>query len=408
MTAAAQKTKRPAKGRASSKRPLRTQFNGKGGKYEVAKTDARKTPNTKIESAQATSVNARAYIEALLDEEFDRSTPMSEEKLPNSFSSPLLLPALTQSMTDVLGENAAPTPIQGLALKHLMSLAHARSWQEFLLASETGSGKSFAYLLPLIQYLKETDEAAINSTQCLPVNPRALVLTPTHDLSRQLSVFPHTLRETSRSISTSAREMKHLIDSLEGKLLAMEGPAQTTSAARPVDPLVSTPVKALEMKFGPGKPEMGLKIVECVVVDEADILFGTLRSVYFLASVLAARGHPVSPDARPTKYLFHLILTSIPASLSTYLGTHHPTLMRLASPHSHQLPAKLHTEHMGWTDGNCFADIEKRLRQVWAGDALHRAHHSSLTPALARQKQEIERVRAESDQLVTQLSRALT
>ncbi|KAL5534904.1 MRH4 [Sanghuangporus sanghuang] len=427
MTAAAQKTKRPPKGRANSKGSSRSQFkptsrtrlaadlkpDGKGGKYEVAKTEARKTPNTKVENAQASTVNARESIEALLDEEFDRSTPMSEEKLPNSFSSPLLLPALTQSMADVLGANAAPTPIQGLALKHLMSLAHARSWQEFLLASETGSGKSFAYLLPLIQYLKETEEAAINSTQRLPINPRALVLAPTHELSRQLSVFAKSLIHYAkirvlcasranvpttidrRTVSTSsAREMKHLIDSLESKLFATEGAAQTTSTARPVDLLVSTPVKALEMvrgwgwdkvgkeesnwggkKFRPGKPEMGLKRIECVVVDEADILFDPDfrdSTLGLLSDISAARGHPVSTDARSTKYPFHLILTSatIPASLSTYLSTHHPTLTRLASPHLHQLPATLHTEHIGWTGGNRFADIEKRLRQVWAEDAL--------------------------------------
>jgi ATP-dependent RNA helicase MRH4 len=72
-------------------------------------------------------------------------------------------------------------------------------------------------------------------------------------------------------------------------------PALRTSGptTRPVDVLVGTPMKLLEMLFGRGwdrdekdqydaagkrwpraKPEMGLANIEWVVVDEADVLFG--------------------------------------------------------------------------------------------------------------------------------------
>ena len=72
----------------------------------------------------------------------------------------------------------------------------------------------------------------------------------------------------------------------------------------------------------------------------------------------------------PIKYPFNFVLTSatIPSSLAVYLDKFHPSLTRLASPHLHRLPASLKTEHFSWTGGNRDADIERRLRRVWAED----------------------------------------
>lgn len=116
-----------------------------------------------------------------------------------------------------------------------------------------------------------------------------------------------------------------------------------------------------------------------------------------LADIAAAKGRPVpvlpvspvslretrpTPDSpQPISYPFHLLLTSatIPNSLSNYLSTHHPALIRLASPKLHHLPSALRTEHAKWTGGNKDADIERRIRRVWAEDAL--THAKSALPA---------------------------
>lgn len=109
-----------------------------------------------------------------------------------------------------------------------------------------------------------------------------------------------------------------------------------------------------------------------------------------LADISEARGHPVpfstdsslsniSPSSKSSpsaseqqllNYPFNLILTSatIPSALAVYLDKHHPTLMRLASPNLHHLPKTLQTEYVNWTGGNKFADIERRIRKVWAED----------------------------------------
>ena len=90
---------------------------------------------------------------------------------------------------------------------------------------------------------------------------------------------------------------------------------------------------------------------------------------------------PVTPE--PINYPFNLLLTSatIPNSLNIYLEKHHPSLIRLASPHLHHLPKTLQTEYVNWTGGNKFADVERRIRQVWAEDSAN-ASLTSLSKIL--------------------------
>lgn len=55
--------------------------------------------------------------------------------------------------------------------------------------------------------------------------------------------------------------------------------------------------------------------------------------------------------------------------------------MRLASPRLHNLPKTLQTEYVNWTGGNKYADIERRIRRVWAEDASA-GNSNSLTKVL--------------------------
>lgn len=160
-------------------------------------------------------------------------------------------------------------------------------------------------------------------------------MAPTHELTRQLSGFAKSLvhyaklrvlcasranvptqpDRRQRSVSTP-RQMKNALFSSSSSLSLGENCGSGSGSGsggseilvggkglggkeRPLDVLVSTPVKALEMvrgwgwdkvkegeaqgwekegkpvkPFKPGKAEMGLERVDCVVVDEADVLFG--------------------------------------------------------------------------------------------------------------------------------------
>ena len=86
---------------------------------------------------------------------------------------------------------------------------------------------------------------------------------------------------------------------------------------------------------------------------------------------------------KPVNYPFNLLLTSatIPNSLNLYLERYHPSLIRLASPRLHHLPKTLQTEYVDWTGGNKFADVERRIRRVWAEDSAN-ASLTSLSKIL--------------------------
>jgi ATP-dependent RNA helicase MRH4 len=187
------------------------------------------------------------------------------------------------------------------------------------MAAETGSGKSIAYLLPVLQDLKQSETRMHNemaeerrATPELELNPRALILAPTHELCRQLSGFAKALSHevklrvlcASRANIKDARDDNSSWKKMVGQFEGMQnsdgaettGNVETRKASIPLDIVVGTPMKLLEMVRGrgwnrqevdaiedvevnrwrrqTGKPEMGLANIEWVVVDEADILFG--------------------------------------------------------------------------------------------------------------------------------------
>ena len=212
-----------------------------------------------------------------------------------------------------------------------------------------------------------------------------------------------------------------------------------SGSGRPIDVMVGTPSRVLALTGGVelsdrtiiGASErtwqeeergeevrvpesrMNLEHVEWVVVDEADVLFGTLQSpgydirrphhshVYdtdrdflqttqtILNEVKMAREEylrrasttfapdtsatPASDVELPETLPFNLILSSatIPVALSNYLETSYPSITRLASPKLHRLPKNLHSEHVQWTGGNRLADIYRKIEGVWAEDATH-------------------------------------
>lgn len=240
-------------------------------------------------------------------------------------------------MKETLPANAKATAIQALSLKHLFNpkpqdSSNASEWHQFLLASETGSGKSIAYLLPLLQDLKlsEHDDHRRRASQKRAINPRALILAPTHELSRQLASFAKSLLHVSklrvlcasranvpsapRKSGTASQMAKDFDFNETEDGEGTEFEVRQGGRSRAVDVLVGTPNKVLEMERGRGwdweererqrailegerepeddlgdaaddknkkrvfwtaNPEVGLANIEWVVVDEADVLFGT-------------------------------------------------------------------------------------------------------------------------------------
>ncbi|KAG9090906.1 RNA helicase, partial [Ceratobasidium sp. 370] len=318
------------------------------------------------------------------------------------FTAPPLLPGLVDQIRIQLGPKAKPTPVQSLSLDHFFDNNHVISRKDTLLAAETGSGKSLAYLLPIVQALKETEPTATRDDS-LPA-PRALILTPTHELARQvksmLSHLTHAPDTKLRSVcvssgssaSLSARYTSLQLDepnaSLDGSSeLRIEAP--TAQGIRSVDVVIGTPAKILDLtrprgrhSVGPRRPgddevvrrevqrevKMSLAAVEWVVVDEADVLFDPDFSVWTEAIIQDIRAARPDQSSRA-----NLILTTatVSAQLSSYLSQHYPNLVRLTTPNLHRLPASLQTEHVQWDrrPGNRYPTILRKLQDTWAEEA---------------------------------------
>ncbi|KAE8214085.1 hypothetical protein CF327_g2489 [Tilletia walkeri] len=122
-------------------------------------------------------------------------------------ASATLSPGLLDMIRAQLGPKAKPTHVQELCLQHFFPpppsstkskgkqkpptshwlKADAEGPTETLIAAETGSGKTLAYLLPLLQHLKATDRDSLPASESHLVQPRAIILAPTHELARQLA-----------------------------------------------------------------------------------------------------------------------------------------------------------------------------------------------------------------------------
>jgi superfamily II DNA/RNA helicase len=66
-----------------------------------------------------------------------------------------------------------------------MAVPHLLKGHSALLAAQTGTGKTLAYTLPIINRLKQ-DEIGAKTQLTLPNRPRALILVPSRELVQQV------------------------------------------------------------------------------------------------------------------------------------------------------------------------------------------------------------------------------
>jgi ATP-dependent RNA helicase RhlE len=151
---------------------------------------------------------------------------------------------LSPALLRALAENGltTPTPIQAQAIPF------ALSGQDVLGGAQTGTGKTAAFGLPLLQRLSKLTPAAG------PRKPRALVLVPTRELAEQVA----------GSIKTYGRHLHLNVTTIYGG--AGMGP-QVDNLRRGADILVATPGRLIDhMERGSAK----LDAIEVLVLDEAD------------------------------------------------------------------------------------------------------------------------------------------
>ena len=179
-----------------------------------------------------------------------------------AFSSLGLDKALLRAIADQ--GYTAPTPIQSQAIPAVLS------GRDLLAAAQTGTGKTAAFTLPLLQRLLDSGRTGAHSAPGRP--PRALVLVPTRELAAQVgdSIRVYGRHTSIRStIVFGGVGMQPQIDALR----------------RGIDILIATPGRLLDLV---GQRVANLSEVDFLVLDEADRMLdmGFIHDIKRILSLL--------------------------------------------------------------------------------------------------------------------------
>jgi len=135
-----------------------------------------------------------------------------------------------------------PTPIQAKAVPHILA------GTDVLAAAQTGTGKTAAFVLPILHRFLQTPRAAHASA------PRCLIVTPTRELAAQVE----------DAVRTYGRHLKLKVVAVFGGLSIRP---QIEHLRKRVDILVATPGRLLDHLT---QRTVDLSGIEILVLDEAD------------------------------------------------------------------------------------------------------------------------------------------
>lgn len=153
-----------------------------------------------------------------------------------------------------------PTPIQTLAIPHLLN------GKDLMGIAQTGTGKTAAFVLPILQKISEDRRAA------MPGVPRALVIAPTRELAAQID----------QSFATYGQFLRFRHTVIFGGV--RQGP-QVKMLSQGVDVLVATPGRLLDLM---NQGYIMLRGVEFFVLDEIDRMLdmGFIKDMRRIVSAL--------------------------------------------------------------------------------------------------------------------------
>ena len=180
-----------------------------------------------------------------------------------SFSTLSLMPQILQNLKEKGYEKPTPIQVQVIPL--------ALNGRDILAGAQTGTGKTAAFALPILQTLSKKIEASEVSSQL----PRALILVPTRELAMQVE----------KNIEAYGKD-------LSPKSVAIYGGAniapQTKKLANGVDIIVATPGRLLDHVKLKG---VNLAKIEFLVLDEADSMLdmGFIREIEKILALIPAK-----------------------------------------------------------------------------------------------------------------------
>ncbi|AAS53272.1 AFL102Wp [Eremothecium gossypii ATCC 10895] len=210
-----------------------------------------------------------------------------------------------------------PTPIQTAVIKKMAKTLMEPQLQVHMVAAETGSGKTMSYLMPLVDYLKQEEQAAGTEEGRARLGAlRSLILVPTHELVEQVYMTLEKLQEPLQ-LKTFKLDRdtpyKDIVEAFKGR----------------VDIMVTTPGKLrglfkIRMLH---RPDRILSQVRFAVVDEADTLMDQswVQETYSCIKSLRDANHLVFCSA------------SVPMEFEKAMNKLFPNLQVVASEKLHRI-----------------------------------------------------------------------
>jgi ATP-dependent RNA helicase RhlE len=162
------------------------------------------------------------------------------EHAPTAGVFAMLLPELQRAVAEE--GYTVPTPIQAKAIPHLLD------GRDLIGCAQTGTGKTAAFILPILQYL------TLNQRPPAPNRARVLILAPTRELAAQIGA----------SAAAYGRHLRFRHAVVFGGVSQFQ---QVQALARGLDILVATPGRLLDLMQ---QGHAALDAVEVFVLDEAD------------------------------------------------------------------------------------------------------------------------------------------
>ena len=262
---------------------------------------------------------------------------------------------LISSLQETLKEKklVTPTEIQSLTMPELLN-GHS-----VVGLAETGTGKTLAYVLPILHMLKTMENEGHQVT--VKSQPRAIVLVPTRELGEQVAkvfkIFTHTTRLRVRS-------------TLGGTAMDMA----KRNIAGCFEVLVATPNRTLQLL------ERGLSLndIRCVVFDEADQM---LDRSFLPTATRIVRNCPQNPQM----VLFSATISSVVQDLIDKLFA---KVKVLKSKGSHRVVPTLKTRNEIIEKGYRFPVILDLLRKKTKGGTLIFTNTRKQCDTLAAQLEE--------------------
>ncbi len=197
-----------------------------------------------------------------------------------------------------------PTPIQEKAIPHLLE------GRDLLGCAQTGTGKTAAFTLPLLQELTQTKRTPAGG------EPRALILTPTRELAAQIR----------DSIKTYGRHLNITSAVIFG---GVGQEPQVRSLRRGTDVVVATPGRLLDLMQ---QGHIRLHRIELFILDEADRMLdmGFIPAVRRIIAKLPTERHSLffSATMPPAVAKLAKELLRNPAQITIDPGQ--PTVERIA------------------------------------------------------------------------------